>query len=73
MPAYIEGWGGGVREAQKGGDVRKHMLIHFVVKKKLTQHCKAIISSNKIKKRESDIQPELSWFVCVCARVCRLV
>ena len=49
------------------------MLLHFVVQKKLTQHCKAIIYNNKIKKRESDIQQELSRFVCVCACVCACV
>ena len=34
------------REAQEGGDMGIYVyvqLIHFVIKQKLTQHCKAII------------------------------
>ena len=34
---------GGGREVQEGGDICIHELIHFIVQKKLTQHCKAIM------------------------------
>ena len=64
------GWRGG-REAQKGGDTRKHMLIHFVVQKKLTQHYKAIISNNKIKKkRKWHTAGAVLVCVCVCVHAC---
>ena len=36
----------GGRETQEGGDMGIYVhiqLIHFVIKQKLTQHCKAII------------------------------
>ena len=43
----LEGWDGeGGREAQEGEDMGIYVyiyLIHFVIKQKLTQHCKAII------------------------------
>ena len=44
---HLEGWDGeGGREMQQGGDMGIYVciqLIHFVIQKKVTQHCKAII------------------------------
>ena len=45
---HLEGWEreGGRRETQEGRDMGIYVyvqLIHFVVKQKLTHHCKAII------------------------------
>ena len=44
---HLEGWDGeGGREMQEGGDMGIYVciqLIHFVIQKKVTQHCKAII------------------------------
>ena len=44
---HLEGWDReGGREAQEGGDMVIYVyvyLIHFVIKQKLTHHCKAII------------------------------
>ena len=44
---HLEGWDReGGRETQKGGDMGIYVcvqLIHFVIKQKLTHHCKAII------------------------------
>ena len=44
---HLEGWDReGGRETQEGGDMRIYVhveLIHFVIKQKLTHHCKAII------------------------------
>ena len=43
----LEGWDReGEREMQEGGDMGMYVyikLIHFVIKQKLTHHCKAII------------------------------
>ena len=43
----LEGWDReDGREAQEGGDMGTYvriLLIHFVMKQKLTHHCKAII------------------------------
>ena len=43
---HLEGWDGeGGRETQEGGDMGMCVcvqLIHFVVRKKLAHHCKAI-------------------------------
>ena len=44
---HLEGWDReGGREMQEGGDMGIYVyveLIHFVIKQKLTYHCKAII------------------------------
>ena len=45
---HLEGWDreGGGRETQEGRDMGIYVyvqLIHFVIKQKLTHHCKAII------------------------------
>ena len=44
---HLEGWDReGVREAQEGGDMGIYVciwLIHFVIQKKLTEYCDAII------------------------------
>ena len=44
---HLEGWDrDGGRETQEGGDMGIYVyvqLIHFVIKQKLTHHCKAII------------------------------
>ena len=44
---HVEGWDReGGREMQEGGDMGIYVyikLIHFVIKQKLTHHCKAII------------------------------
>ena len=44
---HLEGWDTeGGRETQEGGDMGIYVyieLIHFVVQRQLTQHCKAII------------------------------
>ena len=42
---HLEGWEReGGREAEEGGDMGIYVqLIHFVIKQKLTHHCKAII------------------------------
>ena len=42
---HLEGWvREGGRETQEGRDMGTYVsLIHFVVKQKLTHHCKAII------------------------------
>ena len=43
----LEGWDGeGGKEMREGGDVGMYecvWLIHFVMKQRLTHHCKAII------------------------------
>ena len=48
---HLEGWDReGGREMQKGGDMGIYVyveLIHFVIKQKLTHHCKAKKSFNK--------------------------
>ena len=42
---HVEGWDReGERETQEGGDMKIYVnvqLIHFVIKQKLTHHCKA--------------------------------
>ena len=44
---HLEGWDReGGREMQEGGDMGIYvyvLLTHFVIKQKLTHHCKAII------------------------------
>ena len=45
----LDGWDGGVREAQREGGYLYTQLIHFVVQQKLTQSCKELCSDkNKI-------------------------
>ena len=44
----------GGKEAQEGGDIWIHKMIHFVIQQKLTQHCKAMILQLKKKKKQKE-------------------
>ena len=44
----------GGKEAQEGGDIWIHKMIHFVIQQKLTQHCKAMILQLKKKKNRKN-------------------
>ena len=54
---HLEGWDReGGRETQEGGDMGIYIyveLIHFVIKQKLTHHCKALYSNKDVKKKNS--------------------
>ena len=48
----------GGREMQEGRDMGTYVyvkLIHFVIKQKLTHHCKAIISNKGVKKKKRSL------------------
>ena len=46
---HLEGWEReGGREIQEGGDMGIYVNVHFVIKQKLTHHCKAIILNKDV-------------------------
>ena len=56
----------GGRETQEGGDMGIYVyveLIHFVIKQKLTHHCKAIISNKDVKKKNSDRSVRNTFYI----------
>ena len=66
---HLEGWDrDGGRETQEGGDMGIYVyveLIHFVIKQKLTHHCKAIIlqcSNKDVKKKKIRSQTLVSIY-----------
>ena len=65
---HLEGWDReGGREMQEGGDLGIYVyvgLIHFVIKQKLTHHCKTIILQQRcLKKRltRSEIEKQIPY------------